>query len=804
MRQIMKLSFVLSFLILVVFGSNAQTLDWVKTTSGSNDQRIYGTAIDFGDNVISTGEFWGTTDFDPNAGVLNIASQASADIFVQKYDDNGSLLWVRTFGAGGPDIGKAVDVDPMGNIYVTGSFRGTVDFDPGPGLVELTSGGYSDIFVLKLNANGDLIWARNFQSFLDFSEGNDIEVDDAGNVYTTGKMRGNVDFDPGAGTNTISASGSDIFIHKLDANGNFLWVQTFGGSGVWSEEGQALELDNNQHIYISGTFVGTVDFDSGLGINNLTALGAYANVFILKLKPNGGFGWAKGFGSSSNLFPSGEDMAINDGNLIVVGKFAGATDFDPGTGVFTIDDEGSTDLYVEKLDTAGNFQWVRTFGDVSIEDGMGVATDYFNNIYVTGGFGGTVDFDPDINTTFNMISEGNIDAYVLKLDATGAFNWAYNLGDNGADKGNAIHANQFGTTLWIAGEFAGTVDFDPTGITQNVSSLGLSDGFIQKIGQAVGCIPTFEQLNPSICSGSNYVAPSGNMTWTQSGLYSDTLTNNAGCDSIITIDLTVNIPVTEQISVSICNGETYTSPSGNFSWTQTGSYNDTVVSSLTGCDSIISIDLIVNTEVTEQISVSICNGETYISPSGNSSWMQAGTYFDTLTSLVSGCDSILEIDLDLIILDNTASQQDNTLSANQSNAAYQWLDCNGFTEVMGETNSVFNPLTNGDYAVEVTFQGCIDTSACTPITTIGLNENNLSRGIVSIFPNPTNGIVTIQIQSGNDAKYTLFDTKGRVVQFGEIPSPISTLNFTTCEAGQYILHVTNDRVDQKLNVFIKP
>ena len=718
--------------ILFTTSTYAQTLDWVKTIVGSGNQIVHGTAIDASGNVYNTGEFWSTTDFDPGTGSLSLSSQGNADIFVQKLDADGNLLWAYGFGSGGEDIGRAIDVDQNGNVYITGAFRGTIDFDPGAGTNPLTFGGYSDIFVLKLTENGDFVWAKNFKSFSDFSTGLDIKSDAFGNVYTTGKMKADVDFDPGSGTNTVIAVGSDIFIHKLDANGDFDWVRTYGGSGPYVEEGQSIEMDEQGDLYISGTFLGTVDFDSGLGVSELTAVGARPSLFVLKMKPNANFVWVKGYGSTSLLTASARDMAINGNDLYVVGTYHGTTDFDPGSGVQNETSDGSGDIYIEKLDTAGNFQWVRTIGNQAIDNAFSVATDYFSNVYVTGEFAGTVDFDPDPIATLDFTA-GYKDPFVVKLDASGDLDWAFNYGQNGAGFGSAIHADQFGTNLWISGAFSSMLDFDPTGVSANISSVSLGDGFTQKINQAVSCIPTFAQIMLSTCDGNPLTSPSGNAVWTQSGTYMDTLQNAAGCDSIITVDLTILQPLTAQLDTNICAGTTYQSPSGNYTWSQPGMYQDTLVAT-------------------------------------------------------SGCDSVLTINLTVTSVDNGVTQQNEELTANQAGATYQWYDCNNNQPIQGETNALFTATANGSYAVEVTFQNCFVLSDCYDVTTLDIET--LEMEVFRVFPNPTAGNVTVA--TTETAQPAMVEVRNAL---GELLS-VHGLNGTTDiqlseEKGVYLVYIVS-------------
>ncbi|MBK9256192.1 MAG: SBBP repeat-containing protein [Saprospiraceae bacterium] len=468
-------------LLLLVAGipkSLAQDFLWAKSMGGTSSDIGIGIAVDGSGNVYTAGSFQGTADFDPGAGTANLTSAGFQDIFVSKLDANGNFLWAKSMGGTSSDIGIGIAVDGSGNVYTTGYFNGTIDFDPGAGMVNLSSAGNGDIFVSKLDANGNFLWAKSMGGTGE-DIGRGIAVDGSGNVYTTGNFAGTVDFDPGAGTaNLISAGSRDIFVSKLDANGNFLWAKSMGGTG--DDYAIAIAMDGSGNVYTTGNFAGTVDFDPGAGTANLISAGS-RDIFVSKLDANGNFLWAKSMGGTAE--DNGSGIVVDgSGNVYTMGNFQGTADFDPGAGTANLISAGSRDIFVLKLDANGNFLWAKSMGGTDIDNCYGIALDGSGNVYTTGYFQGTADFDPGAGTA-NLTSAGGEDIFVSKLDANGNFLWAKSIGGTATDIGVSIAVDGSGN-VHTTGYFGGTVDFDPGAGTANLTSAGGEDIFVSKLGPA--------------------------------------------------------------------------------------------------------------------------------------------------------------------------------------------------------------------------------------------------------------------------------------------------------------------------------
>lgn len=460
---------------------NAQTpqLEWAKCTGVATGGSDIGQAVatDAFGNVYITGLFLDTVDFDPGPGVFNLTSNGYADVFIQKLDASGNLLWAKNAGGIYYDLGNALAVDAFGNIYVMGEFAGTMEFDAGSGISDLISNGSSDIFILKLDASGNLLWAKSMGGpSEEWSEG--VAVDASGNVYATGAFSETADFNPGPAVYPLTSyEGVDMYFVKLNASGNFVWAKSVGGQ--FDDVSNAIAIDAFDNVYMTGGFVGTVDFDPGTGYFGLTSDNFSPDIFILKLTSTGDFGYALKIGGDN--YNTGESLSLDaDGNIYLTGFFVGTVDFDPGSGVYDIF-ASTYDIYVQKLSNTGQLLWVKNMGGPGDDEGVAIALDTSGNVYSTGLFYGTADFDPGPGV-LNLTTDGDgRDMYVQKLTASGEFLWANSVGGTGNAYPYALGVDPAGN-VFTTGELSGAVDFDPgLGIYELSSSVGESDIFIQKL-----------------------------------------------------------------------------------------------------------------------------------------------------------------------------------------------------------------------------------------------------------------------------------------------------------------------------------
>lgn len=699
---------------------------FIAPSSTNGYSRSNAIAIDFSGNVFSTGYFWGTIDFDPGIGTYTLLP-SGVSTYVTKLDASGNFLWAKQFiGGTSGGAGNALTTDANGNVYIAGNFESTVDFDPGPGTFNLTSAGNKDVFICKLDANGNFMWAKRIGSNSISLPGDGVEsikLDTFGNVYTTGYFSGTVDFNPGSGSyNLTSIGSSDVFISKLDANGNFLWARTFGSTS--GDEGYSIDTDIWNNVYVTGQYRTTVDFDAGLGTFTLTSNGN-TDVFITKYSSAGNFIWAKAFGGI--VADKGSDINIDKtGNVIATGYYTYTTDFDPGPATFTMNplSLGAKDIFVSKLDSGGNFVWAKSMGGNSGDDeGFSVVTDSQRNIYSTGYFNSDADFDPSAATyTLNYQSFSEI--YISKLDSLGDFVWALLISGNNDERSKSIVLDQYEsiyTCGYFGGSFGGSVDFDPSPATFSIASSGSDEAaFIQKLSPP--CSAPASPLN---------VTPVSNQT----------LCENSTTTLSSTASGTISWFTTPTGTSSIATGSviTFSSPSaGIYTF-----YVEATTCTVSATRTAITITVHPNPTITIVSSnTTICAGES-------------------ATLIASGGDT------------------------------YSWTPA-----VSNVSTAIVSPTTTTIYCVIATnIFGCINSTSLTQSVDacVGFIEKSLTQKKIRVYPNPVSDL--LYIQSENKIKeVVIFDITGKIISKyffdGESIEPL--INLQHFSNGIYMITIKTD------------
>ena len=720
---------ILLVLITSLIHSQGTHLEWAKQMGGVTYESGFSIAVDKSNNVYTTGFHMGAGDYDPGSGVYNLYCSGDEDIFIQKLDQNGNFIWAKKIGAQSDQIAWAIDVDTNNNVYVAGNFANTVDFDPGPNTFNLSSSYSKDMFVLKLDSNGSFIWAKQLSGTSTKSV-KSIKVDHLGDILVTGYFSGTVDFDPDTSTthNMYTNYGSGaVFILKLDSNGNYLWVKSAGGAGLC--RGIGVDVDTSNNVYVCGYFTLIVDFDPGTPIQNDTSYGG-SDMFVLKLNSSGIYQWSRHMGGPGTD-QSNAIICDNYGNVYTTGNFYDSVDFDPGIDTTMFISSGYNDIYVQKLSSNGDFEWASHIATTHYDYGKGIAIDNNQNVYTTGQY-------------------NSGDTYISKHDSLG--NLVYlNTNLNGYSNGEDILVDD-DDYIYVTGLFSGTNDFDFSMSSFNISSFGAWDIFTAKYSQC-----NLSGSVDSVIACSSYTWMDG-ITYTSSNNTATyTLTNAVGCDSVISLYLIINSPSVSVDSVVACdtftwvNGVTYSSSNDSASIVLTNS---------NGCDSILSLDLVINPSYSIIDNIIACNQYTWMD--GNTYTSSNSTAYQTLVSS-KGCDSTIFLNLTIdSVSDISVSQTGNTIISNNISGSFQWLDCNNnYSIISGETNNIYIPTVNGNYAVEITENNCIDTSICVSIISISLQEHD--KNSVKLYPNPNNGDFYIDFGELDVESFTISTVQGKMV-----------------------------------------
>lgn len=543
-----KLFLLIPALLAICSFTHAQPLlKWAAAMGSATG--IKPTAIAVGNNgrVVTAGSFYGINDFNPGSGVSTLdVTQGNA--FITALDSNRNFLWARQMGNLAFDSVFITDIciDSPGNIYLTGSYSGMVDLNPSPSdisIFNIQNGTSREVFICKLNPSGLLIWAQNFSGGT-VSSGTSIKTDNKGNLFVAGYFGGNVMVN--SGSIPISSLARDMFVVKLDTAGTLDWVRTSAGTA----KAYALAVDDSSHVYASGSFSGTTDFAPNVAGGSLTST-AGTDAFIARFDYTGTLAWAKQLAGTGT--EEAHSLATDkNGNIVIGGAYTTSIDCDPGTGTYTLGSsqppQGCYGYFITKLASNGTFTWAVSPAASGICDArLPMSLDAFGNIYVTGDFGDTIDFDPG-NGTYNRAPKGPLvvsgvpilhpDIFVSRINADGSLGWARSFGSAyGNERGEDIAVDMKGN-VHITGTYTDTVDFDPAAgilnlFTTRIGTIPEKGMYIQKLMQCPGMRDT---LNITACK-SYLLADS---TYKNTGSYTRTFVTAGGCDSIVRLNLTVN------------------------------------------------------------------------------------------------------------------------------------------------------------------------------------------------------------------------------------------------------------------------
>lgn len=449
-----RLFYFVTFLFIFLSGNlTAQTpaYRWAKSAGSSSNDFSESIAVNGSGNSYVTGYFTSPTITFGSTTLTN-AGGLGYDMYIVKYNANGNILWARSSGGLGNEEGKAVTVDDLGNCYVTGYFSSaTVTF----GSATLTHIGYTDIFIVKYDSSGNVVWAKG-EGGSDYDVPEGIAVDVSGNIYITGEFQSpTITF----GSTTLTrVGGYDTFTVKYDVSGNVVWAKGAGGSNP--DYSSKITVDASGNSYVAGFFnSSSITF----GSTTLTNSGSY-DMYIVKYDVDGNVAWAKSAGGTD--YDDAKSIAIDaSGNSYVTGSFLSST---ITFGSTTLSNIGGGDMYIVKYDSMGIVAWAKNSGGTGSDNGISNATDGLGNCYVTGDFRSS-------SITFGAITvtnNGTSNIFIVKYDINGNVLWAMGAGGTSEDGDYS-----YGIAADMSGNIFGTGIFQSSNINFGSTTLTNNGGF---------------------------------------------------------------------------------------------------------------------------------------------------------------------------------------------------------------------------------------------------------------------------------------------------------------------------------------
>ncbi len=405
-----------------------------------------------------------------NYAISLILTLLSHFLFAQK------IGWVNFVGSNGNDRAFNITVDENGNSYTSGYVEGSFEFEKGnPNSMVITD--LTDAYIVKYDKDGQFVWIKQLKS-TGIGGINGLEVDDEGNVYSSGEFNKQVDFGLKEDKQSLSFVGNnDSYVLKLTKDGEVAWAKQFiSGSPIRVND---LAVTNTGKVYTTGFFIGQTDFNPGLDKFLLRTKGGNRDAFVTKLDSNGDLLWAKQIGSVQTVL--GTSIAIDQNeDVYVVGNFTGTLDF---YGDNTLEDElstrGSSDVFIAKYSKTGTFLWAKQLGGDLQDFTSSVVVDHEGSVIVYANIEGTAKLGDSVFSPLTRSLDKR--AIVLKLDANGVLQWSYQVAGNMYESHGKPLSFDLENNIYVGGSFEGTVDFDVSERKHLLTSTGKEDVFVLKI-----------------------------------------------------------------------------------------------------------------------------------------------------------------------------------------------------------------------------------------------------------------------------------------------------------------------------------
>lgn len=786
-----------------ITATNAQEVwTWAKGGGGNTTDAGYGVATNLTGNIYVTGVFLSDTII---IGSDTLINKGNNDVFLAKYDNEGNVLWAKSFGGKDDDYGMSVSTDDFSNVYVTGYFKDTVFCNTDT----LVSAGDFDVFLVKYNSTGNPLWSvKGGGSNID--KGTAISVDASGYVYITGRFNSSTAaFGTEVITNT-SGGTDDILVVKYTPTGNVIWARNTGGTTEDKSYDIAADIFGN--VYVTGWFYSnTMTFGTTTLNNN-----GFIDFYILKYDSAGNALWARSAGGSDEDegFGITTDSA---GNVYVTGNFESSS-ITFGSITLTNHGVGQRDMLLVKYDSTGNVIWAKNAGGALQDRGEGVIVDVSGNVVVAGWFHST----DMVFASDTLLHYTDRDIFVAKYDTSGNELWAKSAGGSIQEVSNTI-ATDLSGNIYVGGYYDSP---DITFGTNIFGTNGNRDFYIAKIAECSVVITLNDsvficegdsvELDAGTGNGYTYLWSTGDTIQTiyidTSGTYWVQVTDANTCVNADTIIAILNLlPVVDlgqdstfcaddSLILDVGAGYIYLWSTADTTQTivvdTTSTYRVQITDS-NNCMNYDTIEIIVNPIPLVDLgpdTMTCCNEPMVLTANGGISYQwstgdttvsiidtvrSTTTYIVTVTNSY-GCTNTDSVTV-IITPVNIYLGPDTTICAGTSITLVPMNDCYGsslpswFTYLWsdGSTNSILTVDSTGVGFDSVMITLTIDDSICGlhDVDTVivifqnctGINDFT-DNSDINIFPNPSTGTFTISITGINDVvELTVINLQGQEV-----------------------------------------
>jgi hypothetical protein len=510
------------------------SLQWETYYGGSGSDFSLSSVTDASGNVYLSGQTESINNI-ASGGYQNSFSGYVHDAFLVKFNSNGVRQWATYYGGNNQSDGNSCAIDDLGNVYLCGSTSATSNIAY-LGHQNTYNGTGGDAFLVKFNSNGIRQWGTYFGD-IGIDEGASCVTDPFGNVYLSGWTQSTANIAMGGHQNTFGGGQFDAFLAKFNDTGVLQWSTYYGGSE--SERGISCASDNSGNIFLSGNTASYTGISSN-GFQNIYA--GSVDAFLSKFDTNGSLVWSTYFGGTGS--ESGEKCVVNSSGDVYLAGNTASTSYTPFDGHQTIYG-GNGDAFLAKFDNAGSFQWATYYGGSEWDRGYACAVDDFGFVYL----GGVTESPNNISHLGHQNIHGGIqDAFLVQFNSSGVRQWATYYGGSGYDYGQSCSTDSFGN-VYLSG-YTDTLLNMSVGGHQDVYGGGWRDGFLVKFESDI-CIPSYNDDFINTCSNYTWIDGNTYTTSTNTPTYTYIGGSANGCDSIVTLNLTINNLVTGT-DIQIC------------------------------------------------------------------------------------------------------------------------------------------------------------------------------------------------------------------------------------------------------------